>query len=837
MTPNWLVLQPKNLFTDMAFLKLLFFLLFLSLQSVYAQKAVIRGKVHDQQNKKGVEYASVALFTAKDSIVAAGTVTRANGTFELTNIPTGSFRLKVSFIGYYTTRTEVFPVEANSAINLGIILLSPADELLADVKVTAGKSQISSRIDKQVYKADQFENARGGTAIDVLKNLPSVSLNGEGQISVRGSSGFLVLLNGKPVLTDAQTVLSQLPANSVQNIELITSPSAKYDPDGKGGIINIITKKGANDGITFTANIQGGLPSTTDHNNKQKPQRFGGDMAFNYRHDKWDVSVGGNYLRADVAGYREGDVYTKNFAKNTITRFPSAGERSFDKYNYAGRASVNFQADSSNTFAASFLTGHRFQSRLADLVYNNSKADLSSGAILYTDTYYNSNLQSKNGNFSLGSLEYLHTFQNKSTLTTSALYEHANLYGDTKNRNLRYPQTNDTLQYVYNPYRNPIDGYRLKLDYAQSTPAGKWESGYQFRYDTQDGQFDYFVTPAISQPDAARFRGSAKANNRIHSLYTQYSGKIHQLVYNAGLRYEYASRLVNVSYETNPYTLKLSNLFPSASLLYPFHQNWQAKAGYSKRIQRTTNFELNPIPEREHSETLEQGDPNLLPEFVDLAELGIVHQFNGGNFFSNIYYQLVKNPIQRVNSVYADTILNRVFTNAGQARSVGLEAGASWQINKWWNIYLGGNLYNYKINGQLGILGTTSNISNANWVYSVNTNSSFKLGSTWTLQANVNYLSRRPTAQGEDSYFLVPNSSVKKTFMKGRFAATLQWQNMDLGLKTSNRQRITTRGADFYTTTNYIYETDVFLINLSFNLNKNTGKSKLPNSEFGEKEF
>lgn len=610
----------------------LFFLLLFS-QIIYSQKAAVRGRVYDQQNKIPVEYASVALLTAKDSVVTAGTVTKANGSFELMRVPAGTFRLKVSFVGYYTTRTEVFTVDENSGINLGTVTLLRAGDLMNEVKVTAGKSPMTSRIDKQIYLADQFENARGGTAIDVLKNLPSVSLNGEGEISVRGSSGFLVLLNGKPVLTDAQTVLAQLPANSVQSIELITSPSAKYDPDGKGGIINIITKKGTNDGITFTSSIQGGLPSTTDHGNKKKPQRFGGDMAFNYRRGKWDISVAGNYLRADVSGFREGDVYTRNLANNTITRFPSTGERSFDRYNYAGRMSVSFQADSSNSFAASLMTGHRFQSRLADLVYNNSKADISSGAILYTNTYYNSNVQSKHGVFSLGSLEYSHVFRNKSTLTTSALFEHANLYGDTKNRNLGYPQTKDTLQYVYNPYRNPINGYRLKVDYAKKTRTGKWESGYQFRYDTQDGRFDYFVSPVTSQSDAARFRGSASAKNIIHGIYTQYSGRFEQLEYNAGLRYESASRSVKVSYETSPYRLNLSNLFPSATLLYPFHQNWQAKAGYSKRIQRTTNFELNPIPEREHSETLEQGDPNLLPEFIDLAELGVVHQFKGGSFF------------------------------------------------------------------------------------------------------------------------------------------------------------------------------------------------------------
>lgn len=813
------------------------FIILLSSKSLFAQNASVAGIVADEQTKQPVEYASIALLKASDSSVVAGVLTKSNGSFVFSKLAAGAYVIKVAFIGYHTKRTQTFNLTANSQVNAGTIWLSRSQKLLSEVKITGQRDNALNKIDKQTYRADQFESARGGTAIDVLRNLPSVTVNGEGDISVRGSTGFLVLVNGKPVFTDAQTVLSQLPANSLQNIEVITSPSAKYDPDGKAGIINIITKKGANDGFTLAANAQGGLPSTGDYGNKEKPKRFGGDLTLNYRKGKWDLSASGNYLRTDVAGYREGDAYTKNFTNNTITRFPSNGERSFDKYNYAGRLSANFTADASNSFSAGLFIGHRFQSRLADLLYNNSTADLTTGKILKSTTYFNSNLQTKEGDFSLGNLDYTHTFSNKSTLTTSFLYEHANLYGDTKNRNLQYPNIVDTIQYVYNPYKNPINGYRFKLDYAAIIGKGKLESGYQFRYDTQDGQFGYVVTPTISQPDADRFRGGARAKNQINSVYTQYSGKQNKLEYTAGLRYEYAARTVNLSYDPVPHQLNLSNLFPSANLLYTFNEGWQAKAGYSKRVQRTTNFELNPIPEREHSETLEQGDPDLKPEFVDLAELGLIRMLHKGSFFTTLYYQNVKNPIQRVNSVYADTILNRVYTNADRARSIGLEAGVNLQPLKWWSLYLGANVYNYKINGTLNIVGVNSYVSNSNWVYSVNANTNFKLGTTWNLQENVNYLSRRPTAQGEDSRFLVPNTSLKKTFMNGRFAAMLQWQNIDLGWHQSNRQRITTSGPDFYTTTNYIYETNVIMVNFSFNLNKLTSKLKLPNSEFGDKEF
>ncbi|MEI8098572.1 MAG: TonB-dependent receptor [Sediminibacterium sp.] len=704
--------------------------------------------------------------------------------------------------------------------------------------IVSGKSPANfNKIDKQSYKSAQFESAKGGSAIDVLKNLPSVTINGQGDIAVRGSTGFLVLINGKPVLTDAQTVLSQLPANTIDNIELITAPSAKYDADGKAGIINIITKKGTNDGMGLVLNMQDGLPSTTNYHNLENPIRFGGDITLNIKQKKWDISIGANFLRNDVNGRRDGDVFTKNFLNNTITRFPSSGERSFDKYNYAARATISYAASANDIISVGLFAGKKFQARRADILYNNSTSNLTTNALIRQYTYFNSNVQTKEGNFDLGNIDYTHTFKNKSFLTATVLVEHAKLYGNTSNKNLDYPAKSTTLQEVYNPYVNPIDGTRFKLDYTTQIGNGKLESGYQFRHDIQDGQFDYFITPATVQLDAARFKGSAKATNQINSFYSQYSGKQNKLQYVAGLRYEYATRVVNLSYEQNTHNLNLSNLFPSANLLYTVNGFWNIKAGYSKRVQRNNNFELNPIPEREHSETLEQGDPNLLPQSIDLVELGLNHNFGIGNFFSTIYFQNIKNPLQRVNSVYADTILNRLFTNAERARLIGIEFGTNVKLAKWCTLYLGANLYQYTIDGGLNVLGTQSVIDNNGWVYAINSNASADLGKKWLLQANVNYTSKKPTAQGEDSRFLVPNTSLKKSFKDGRYAISLQWQNMNMGFMNSNQQRITTFGKDFYTTTNYTYETDVFLINFSFNLNKLSSKNKLPISEIGEKEF
>ncbi len=202
-----------------------------------------------------------------------------------------------------------------------------------------------------------------------------------------------------------------------------------------------------------------------------------------------------------------------------------------------------------------------------------------------------------------------------------------------------------------------------------------------------------------------------------------------------------------------------------------------------------------------------------------------------------LYYQNIKNPVQRVNSVYNDTILNRVYTNAKRARLYGMEFGSNYKPKKWLSLYLGANVYNYKINGELDILGETSTVSNGDWVYSINGNGTATLDKNWSVTANFNYTSKKPTAQGEDSSFLTPNLSVKRMLFDGRGSIGFQWQFIDFGNMNSNQQRITTWGDDFYTTTNYIYETNVLMLNFSYNFNKLSSKNKLPTSEFGEKEF
>ncbi len=188
-----------------------------------------------------------------------------------------------------------------------------------------------------------------------------------------------------------------------------------------------------------------------------------------------------------------------------------------------------------------------------------------------------------------------------------------------------------------------------------------------------------------------------------------------------------------------------------------------------------------------------------------------------------------------MNKVFNDTILNRVYTNAGMATQTGFETNLTLQLTKWWQFIAGGNIYKYQVEGS--IFNGSIAVNNSSWVYSINSTQSFTLPQNWTMQLSVNYLSLRATAQGEDSRFITPHFTVKKTTKDKRWYAQVQWLYIDAGMKISNRQRITTFGTDFFTTTNYIYEPDQLQLSIGFNLARKNRKINLPVSEMGEKEF
>ena len=810
-----------------------FILLCLLSQLFFGQ---ISGFVLDSQNKAPIEYATIVI--KKGTEVLDGTISKKDGSFEISINPKSNYIIDISFLGYETQSIDSFEIEKGNVIDLGDILLQPTQTQLEEVVLNSNISSIQSKIDRQVYAASEFSIAKGGNASDLIRNIPSISINAIGEISVRGSSGFVVLLNDKPIQSDVQSLLNQIPANSIKNVEVITAPSAKYDAEGKAGIVNILTLKNTFEGDYFQVNTLLGAPSIQDYENAESAQRFGADITYNTVREKWNLSTGFSFQRNDISGRREGDVYT--IIGDKYTRFPSDGERSFDEVNYSGRLTTDYQLSENDLISLGLFAGKRTKDRTADILYYANYAIISD--IKYEFQYYNENLRIRKSDFVLGSLDYEHNFENKAELTSSMLYEYTLLGGPTTNRNLGYPDNSIIYQDEYNTNDNPLYGLRINLDYKfKPLSIGTLEMGYQYRNLDHTGDFIYERKNNATQifeliPD---FSSEVNLKRSIHAGYLQFNGSFEKWVFAMGLRLENMERELNLKDKTGfldeDYSLGFTKLFPSASLNYEVNENTNIKLAYSKRIERTTTFKMNPFPEREHSETLEQGDPNLHPELIDQVEVGFNFKNNNGDsFFSNIYYRNVDNLINRVNTIYNDTILNRIYSNVGNAKAFGGELGTEFTVAKKLKTFASFNLYNYQIDGEFD----KSPISSKGTIFSLNLNSTYSFSGNTFAQFNYNYLSNRITAQGQDSRFYSPNLTLTKRFWNNQLTASLQWKNMDMGLMNTNEQRITTSRPDkFYTTTNYVYEVDMILFSLSYNFNNRKNTAKFIDSEFGKREF
>jgi outer membrane receptor protein involved in Fe transport len=400
----------------------------------------------------------------------------------------------------------------------------------------------------------------------------------------------------------------------------------------------------------------------------------------------------------------------------------------------------------------------------------------------------------------------------------------------------------------YNTNDNPLYGSRAQLDYEfKPFSFGKLEAGYQFRKLKHNGNFIYErrnLTSGVFEI-VPEFTSVVNLDRLIHSGYLQLNGSKQKWEYAAGLRLESMNRdfyLKGFNEPAENLSYDYVKLFPSASAQYSMDNNVKVKVGYSKRVDRAPTYKMNPFKEREHSETFEQGDKNLRPEFTDLIELGISKNFKSGNsVFATAYYRDVQNLINRVNTlsyttagVLNDTILDRIYTNVGRGKTVGLEVGTQFKPTTKWTNFIGANVYNFNIDGSYNGQRINSNAIQ----YSINANSTYNFSSTTSMQFTLNYLSEKITAQGEDSRFYSPNLTLRKTFLDNQLVATLQWQNIDMGLLNSNEQRITTYNpGEYYTTTNYVYEVDMVILNLSYTFNKTKNRSKFIDSEFGKKEF
>ncbi len=286
---------------------------FAFLHLVFAQKGTITGEIIDAQSSEEVPFASIALYQQDYSETVKGVVSDESGRFKLNKIPYGNYNLIISFMGYDTDTLSAIAVsQLNSNLALGVLNLVPSTIKLESVEIKGLANTVSVELDRRKYNANDFETAKGGTAVDLLNKLPSVSVGPDGNVSVRGTTDFMVYLNGKPTQLEPSVLLAQLSADAIENIEVITVPTAKYDAQGKGGIINVVTKRTGVEGLSISANaLIGGAPwghlSDPLSGYKMNDYRYGGGLNWVYVKNKSSYYGGLYYNKKNVNGDRVGD--------------------------------------------------------------------------------------------------------------------------------------------------------------------------------------------------------------------------------------------------------------------------------------------------------------------------------------------------------------------------------------------------------------------------------------------------------------------------------------------------------------------------------------------------
>lgn len=799
------------------------FLCLFTLQTTIAQ-IKISGNIVDTETQKPIEYANILIFTASDSVMIAGVVSDEKGAFIVNNVPTNqSIFARFQFLGYESKKVPIVFSKSTNTINLGTISLKINRLSISEVTITGERSTTVTEIDKQIFTASKFQNAANGTAADVLRNIPSITINNEGEVAMRGSTGLIVLINGKPTALSAEAILKQIAANNIEKIEVITAPTAKYDPDGKTGIINIITKTTSRQSKNLS--INGMFGGTL-------PMRFGGDLMVNVNKNKVEYYFGADYKRMDLLGDRIGEIRT--LINNKLVYSPSVGIRNYVDYTYNIQGGLSYTPNSKSLLNVGFYVGKKQTDRTADLHYKEYEAITNK---LYLNNFdkprlefFNKNLFIRYGTFQTLSADFSRQFT-KGKLSFSALYEHSELGGPLTNLNLE-ENTQVALVQENSSEKNPLNALRVGLDYALNLKNNhKFETGIQFRSLNHKGIFDYQIYNEAQKKWVAdpAFNNSLDLTQYIYSGYGLWSGQKNKLTYNAGLRVEYFDRHLTHNQSVNPYDFKQFNLFPSAQLLWKTNPNNSLKLAIARRIDRPSTKLMAPFKNHRHAEVYEEGDPSLRPEIANIVELGYIHNFGKSTITATVYQNYIQDKIFRINGIVNEVALYRNFTNAGNATSKGLEITADLKPLPWWNLFAGGTIYHYSLNGTF----LTREISASSTNYNYNFNTSFQLSKTTRFQWDFNYISSTVTSQGQDLGYYLSNVSLRQSIFKNKGYLMLQGKD----IFNSNITVITTQDSDFYSTTRYHVYGQIYTLGFGLNLNEFKRKSKDVKSEFGTKEF
>ncbi|WP_375444323.1 TonB-dependent receptor domain-containing protein [uncultured Fibrella sp.] len=737
--------------------------------------AKLSGVLTDSITNQPVEYATVALINATTGKPVDGAISDGRGKFTLKNLPEGEFKLQYSFIGYQTRNSTPIKLAKNTDLNLGSVILAPDVRLLGEVTVTGQRAMIEEKVDRLVYNAEKDLTAKGGDASDILKKVPMLSIDLDGNVSLRGSSNIRVLINNKPSTIVAASVadaLKQLPADLIKSVEVITSPSAKYDAEGSAGIINIVTKKNTLRGLTLNGDIGGGTR--------------GSNLGLNgsYRQGKLGLTLGayGRAMYNHSSSTLDQTTQTATGTQRNIQQASSSDRPLFGTYTLGG----DYDLKPNESISASVRFGTRNfvqqQNQLTDIYLNN----------LYLSST-NRDVSSKNLSNSIdANLDYLHTYKPQQELSLSVQMSKANV---TNNFTANYLNGgNEILRRQKNLNDNTNQEMVFQADYQ--TPLGTRqliETGGKITMRQVNSQFEYLAATGNSElfvADLTNPAGSLDYQQGIQAGYLSYTyASRSKYTVKAGARYEHT----NIdAFGTTGNRLPIpdyGNLVPSINLSKSLSQTTTLKAAYNRRIQRPFLQQLNPNVNAANPQNISKGNPSLSPELTDNIELSLSTTIKKVYLNTSVFARQTNNAITQVR-ITNDSIPGGIittFSNVGFERTLGSNIFGNVQLTSKWSINGGVDLYYRTLEGQVaGQDGRSVMQSNSGFVIGGRLTTQLQFNKGWGLQANTFVSGPRVQLQGQQGGMYMYSLGVRKDIANKAGSIGLSAENFVGGVQMTS---------------------------------------------------
>ena len=724
----------------------------LTLFSLSAQnkETTVTGKVIESGNNLPVEFATVIAVDADTKATIAGATTNDKGMFLFTT-PTSNFYVEITFIGFETQTITNFKT-VNNQVNLETITLYEEASELNEVVVQAEKSQTIFKLDKRVFNVGSDLSSTGASALEVLNNVPSVNVNIEGQISVRGSQGVQMLINGKPsvLASEEGNALGSITADMIERIEVITNPSAKYDAEGTSGIINIVLKKSEKKGLNGSVTLNTGVPNNHSVG-----------VSLNRRTEKFNLFSQLGYGRRTFPNENE----TLSLDKTNGTSISTIGESDKNEKFFNIILGTDYHINDLNVLTLSGHYAFEDEKEHSDQYYEF--IDASSNV---TDAWNRGELTTASNPKWEYELQYKKDFKNHkdrsllfSALGTSFSKDQTSTY---QNTTAIGSQPDGLQQSLTNFSQNE---YTFKLDYTHPF-AEKYTVETGAQYVINDVANDYEVSDFIDNVWEVNtdFSNIFDYNQDVLGVYSTfaYEGDIWGV--KAGLRLETTdlkTKLVNTDEENNQ---NYTNLFPSMHTSYKISNNVSLQAGYSKRIFRPRLWDLNPFFSFRDNFNISTGNPNLDPEFTDSFEITSIYKFTDVSLNFGVYYRATDDVIERV-TTFEDNVSLSKPQNIGTNNTTGIEINAKYTPLKWMTFTTDINFNSFKREGEF----ETTNFDFTGNRWSSRLTGRFQLPANFTLETTGDYRSKFKTIQSEIADNLFMNIGVRKKIMKGRINLNL----------------------------------------------------------------